>query len=226
MGENVTYYISCWNCSASFNAMDATFCSHSDPSVLCLYCFKCSCEAPEYIKKEIEDNAPPQFLLRKKEAKSGGERKLGDILFNSGKISEEELAEAIRIHRSSNRKMGEIFVEMGILKTDELELYLIGQRSKEKTDLENFIPDLDLAEKVGLNLCLRRNIVPLEYNEIDDKKVLKIAITSPDVFRLIRESGELSEYILIPCYSEEENIEKVIKKIKHYAEVGELILLK
>jgi len=225
MGEGESYFISCWNCSASFNAMESTFCSHSDPTPLCPYCFKCSCDAPVNIRKEIEKNAPVNFLLKKKRAMVGGDKKLGEILFNSGKINEEELSEAIRRHRTSEKRMGEVFVEMGVLEKDELELYLVEQRSKEEIELSNFLPDLDLVEKIGLDLCLKRNIIPIEYIEIDDKKVLKIVISSPDVFTLIKRNGDLSEYMVTPCYSDEESVNNVMKKIKQYAEVRELIIL-
>lgn len=157
---------------------------------------------------------------------SGTDRKLGEILLRSGKIGEKELKEVIRVHRTSNKRMGEIFIDMGIITEEELELYLLGQKSKVEIKLKDYLPDLDLVEKVGLDICLKRDVIPLEYFEIDDKRVLKIAVSSQKIFNLIKENKELGEYILIPCYSEKDEIDNVIKKIKQYSEIRELILLK
>ncbi len=225
MTDRQTYYVTCWNCSASFNAMESTFCSHSDPSVLCPYCFKCFCNSPGKMKEELEKNAPSVYIVKKEKIRSGSERRLGEILFNSGKIGNEELTDAVKKQGETGKRLGEIFVEMGIIKPDELELYLIGQRSKEDIEISEYLPDLDLIERVGVDLCLKRSIIPLEFIELGDRKILKIVVKSGSDFSLIKEKGDLKEYMVIPCYGKEADIDRVMEKIRQYREVRELINL-
>lgn len=65
MGKN--YQIVCYNCKASFNAMDADWCNciTSDRSLVCPACKKCFCAAPKPYSDGFWNNAPDEMWERK-----------------------------------------------------------------------------------------------------------------------------------------------------------------
>ena len=85
------YIIRCWHCRAEFNAFEATFCFHQDPSKICPFCLNCSCHAPQDYKDKIISESPDELLAEKKNYSEKTELKLGEILLKAGKISEENL---------------------------------------------------------------------------------------------------------------------------------------
>lgn len=226
MAEDSIYYISCWHCRASFNVFDTTFCGHFEPTPLCLYCFRCCCDAPKGHRAGILENAPPEYIEWRKLSLGGKELKLGEILLKAGKISKQELGLAIEKQKITNEKLGEVFLKMGFISPEDLELYLMDQKVVEGIKLGDSLPDPDLIEKIGTEFCLKRKMIPIEFWEIDEKKILKFALLSRDDLMRIKINNELADYILIPYFADKEEMEVLLKKVKAIQEVEDILELK
>ena len=65
MNDKPDYHVNCWQCMAEFNALDAPFCSHNDPTKICPFCLHCSCEAPDEYQRKFWDDGPRQLKEEK-----------------------------------------------------------------------------------------------------------------------------------------------------------------
>ncbi len=226
MEEKREYIISCWHCGAEYNAFDSTFCSHFEPTPLCLFCYKCLCDASEEYRKRILKEAPPGFIEMKKKSIRRREMKLGELLLNAGKISKEDLDVAISMQNEMKVKLGEVLIRMNLLTPEELELFLLDQKVIQETVIGHTLPDPFLVEKIGAEFCLRVGMIPIEVVEIDEKKILNFAIEKKEDLTQIRLCEELSEYILLPSLGKPDEMKNLLSKIRAIKEVEDILLLK
>jgi hypothetical protein len=208
------YIVCCWHCGAGFNAYEAPFCTHLDPTKICPFCLKCSCDAPEQYKKDFTQNCPKKLLEEKISQQEGKELKLGEILIKAGKISEDQLNIAIENQKLLKRPLGEIFMMMGVITYDELELILVDQRELAFINLDKFKLDFALVKKVGKKFCLHYKFIPLEYVRMDDQKILRFAIgDKADLYRLKLVKG-LKNIVLVAYMADKQKINALLKEIK------------
>jgi hypothetical protein len=211
---NDEYIVCCWHCGAAFNAFEVPFCTHMDATKICPFCLKCSCDAPEEYKKKFTENCPKKLLEEKISQQEGKELKLGEILIKAGKISEDQLNIAIERQKIEKRPLGEIFMMMGIITYNELEMVLVDQRELAFINLDKFELDFPLVEKVGKKFCLHYKFVPLEYVKMNNQKILRFAIgDKADLYRLKLVKG-LKDIVLVPYLADKKKIELLLEEIR------------
>lgn len=208
-----SYVIKCWHCMAEFDAAAAADCSHSTPTKICPFCLKCFCNASESYKQNYLRNCPRE-LLPGAAADDPLMLKIGEILVKAGKITVEQLGKALDKQRLLNRKLGEVLIMMSLITPDELQLYLLNQKSIEKIDLKNFSLDPALVGQVGKEFCLGQKIVPIEIQELADGSVLRFAFYSPGELPRLKERGELRRFKLIPYLARREEIESLLQALE------------
>ncbi len=208
------YLMMCWFCNSQFDAAEASFCSHIDPTLICPFCLRCACEAPEEYKNNFLKNCPKKVLEEKLILESKKSLKLGEILIRAGKITKENLIAAIEKQKVFNKRIGEIFIMMNLLTHAELSLYLMEQKSIEEIDLKNFEIDFDLIDKIGKEFCLAQKIIPIEYYETNGEKVLKFVIYSEEDLLKLRACNELKKFVLLPYNAPQEVIKRLLQEIK------------
>lgn len=54
--------------------------------------------------------------------------RIGELCVNSGLVSEKQVAYALELQKQSKKKLGEIMIELGFIKIEELNLMLSVQR--------------------------------------------------------------------------------------------------
>ena len=111
---------------------------------------------------------------------------------------------------------------MNILTHEELSLYLMEQKNIEKIDVENFEIDFDLVDKIGKDFCLAQKVIPIEYYETNNEKILRFVIYSIDDLLKLRNCEELKEYILLPLEAQREDTKRLLQEIK----VSDILVLK
>ena len=141
--------------------------------------------------------------------------KIGEILVKAGKISIEQLDTALDKQRLVNKKLGEVLIMMSLITPDELQLYLLNQKSIEKIDLKNFAVDTGLILQIGKEFCLDQKIVPIEIQEIAGGHVLRFAFYSVNDLPNLKKSGELQKFKLIPYLAQKEEIENLLKNLEN-----------
>jgi hypothetical protein len=208
------YIINCWHCRSDFNAFDAPFCKHNDPTKICPFCLKCFCDAPETYKNEFIKKSPMALLEDKIQAEEGKDLKLGEMLIKAGKITDDQLKTAIHEQQILNKPLGEIIVMKGFLTKEELGMFLIDQKQIDEINLEKFKIDLSLVKKLGITVCLKYRIIPIEYVEIEKERILRVAAASKEEWYRFKSANLFKDIILIPYLAKKETIDELLENIK------------
>lgn len=210
------YIVKCWYCGAEYDAVEAGRCQHVHSTKMCPFCLHCLCGAPEAYKAEFRKNYPREVMDDMSTQRGGENPKLGEMLVRSGKITREQLREAISRQPILKKKLGEILVMMGLLTPEELELYLVDQKWIDEIDLKSAGLDFRLVEKFGVDFCLQYRMIPIEYYHIGSDRIFRFAIGSKeDLFR-VKECGRLRSLVLIPYLAAPGQVEDSLSKIQRY----------
>jgi type IV pilus assembly protein PilB len=150
-------------------------------------------------------------------------KRLGDILIDSGIISEAQLQEAIRFQKEHFLKLGEALVKMNYVTKDEIAKTLSIQLKIPLVDLIDEDVDRQVAKLIPQNVARKYNLIPFAKRE----EVLSLAISNPfdlhaiDDIRFITKK-EVSLFIAnedninwaIDKYYSDETSEKAIEDLK------------
>jgi len=208
------YIITCWHCQAEFDASSASDCSHSGPTKTCPFCLKCFCDASKDYKKKYVKNCPKELLAEYTDGQDSIYMKIGEILVKAGKISIGQLHTALDKQRIVNKKLGEVLIMMSLVTPDELQLYLLNQKSVETIDLKNLQVDGDLVRQIGKDFCLDQKIVPIEIQEIAGGRMLRFAFFSISELPKLKKRSELQDFKLIPYLAAKEEIENLLQNME------------
>lgn len=210
------YVMNCWFCTCEYDAAEASFCNHIDPTLICPFCLKCACDAPEDYKNDFLRKCPKSILEEKLILESRASLKLGEMLIRAGKITRPNLITAIDKQKTFKKRIGEIFIMMDLLTPEELSIYLAEQQGIEKIDLGKFEVDFELVEKIGRGFCLKNKIIPIEYYETNNEKVLRFVIHSKEDLPKLKTCRELKNVILIPYHASPKDMKRLFQEIIDY----------
>ncbi|MEI6614470.1 MAG: ATPase, T2SS/T4P/T4SS family [Chrysiogenales bacterium] len=209
------YIIICWHCQAEFDASTASDCNHANPTKTCPFCLKCFCDSSEDYKKKYIKNCPRELLPDANVGSAYQYLKIGEILVKAGKISTGQLDTALDKQRIVNKKLGEVLIMMSLVTPDELQLYLLNQKSVESIDLKNLKIDSDLIRQIGKDFCLDQKIVPIEIQEIAGGRMLRFAFYSISELPKLKKKSELQNFKLIPYLAPKEEIENMLHNMEN-----------
>lgn len=94
-------------------------------------------------------------------------KRMGDILIESGKISEEQLTEAISYQKKHYHKLGEALVELGYISKVEIIETLSMQLGHPIIEIFEEEVDLSIVKSIPRTLALKYNLIPIR--KIGDK---------------------------------------------------------
>ncbi len=110
-------------------------------------------------------------------------RKLGRVLTKLGKVTREQVHEALEVQKTRKVKIGQILVELGFCKPPDIAGALAGQAGMAYQDLASWeLPD-KLKDVIPAENVRSYEVIPLDYNPTS--KRLKIAMKTPDNFRAV-----------------------------------------
>jgi len=143
-------------------------------------------------------------------------KRIGDILIEQGLITSQQLKEALEMQKNGNKKrLGEIFVEIGAISREELYGILQFIYETEYINLSNYVIDPEVISLISEKAALRFKLIPLSKS--DDELV--IAMANPlDVYAIdfVRDHTKIKR-IKSLLASEED----VLNAITNYYELGE-----
>jgi type IV pilus assembly protein PilB len=102
-------------------------------------------------------------------------KQLGDILLDSGLVTQQQLAEAYEEHQRAGRALGRVLVEKGVLTESQLVAALAQQIGLKFVDLSDFPVDGAAIASVPPAVCRRYNALPIGY---EDGRLL-VAMSDP-----------------------------------------------
>lgn len=189
--ERDFYIVTCFNCTAEFEAVEAAWCSHDpqNPTKICPYCLQCFCEAPlEYVQKFWQD--APASLRQEHERFRSTRHPLGNLLVQSGLLTLEQVAIALAEQRRTNERLGEVFIRLGHLTAAELEYFLKLQDFRLPQPLRPDHVHREALNKLTPTFCLQNRIVPIALDTVGKRRFLVVATVhriQPEVMEEVRE---------------------------------------
>ena len=102
--------------------------------------------------------------------------RLGELLLNSGVISEANLNAALKEQKASHLRLGEILIKEGYLTENHLAEALCQQLELEFVSLTNYRPQQEALALVPENVAVRLNVMPMKLVGIDR---MEVAMSDP-----------------------------------------------
>lgn len=149
--------------------------------------------------------------------------KLGDLLLYANKIDDKQLELALNEQKKSNRRLGEILVEMGFVTENDIIEVLEFQLGIPHVDLEKYLVNPKIAKIIPENLARRYDLIaidkkngylivamadPLNIFAIDDVKLS----TGYDIQPVISSKSHILS--AIEKYYEEETAKKLLEEFE------------
>jgi type IV pilus assembly protein PilB len=153
---------------------------------------------------------PPTPVIDPAELKG---RKLGRVLTKMGKVTREQVHEALEIQKTRKVPIGQLLVELGYCTSKDISAALAGQAGMAFMDLVGFdVPDAVRSVIPSENVQAYQ-VIPVEYNPTS--KRLKIAMKSADNFRAVDDLRLLMGFNVEAVVGDADLIDAQIKK--HFA---------
>jgi type IV pilus assembly protein PilB len=139
-------------------------------------------------------------------------RPIGRVLTKMGKVTREQVVEALSFQKSKGGALGRILIDLGYIKETDLNMALAAQRGYEMISLEgrNITPAAIAA--VPAQIATTSKVLPLDYD--DKTKNLTVAIANHENFRALDDLRSLMGYHVKAVIADPDQIEKLISK--HY----------
>lgn len=110
-------------------------------------------------------------------------RKIGRILTKLGKVSREQVHEALALQEQQRAPLGQILVELGYVTEEDINQALAAQAGMETLDLEAMEIPEEVIEVLPAETAQAYKVLPLEYDPASN--TLTIAMGSADNFRAV-----------------------------------------
>ena len=139
-------------------------------------------------------------------------RTLGRILIKMGVLSREKVHECLKIQsqRQGGVKIGEIFLELGLVDEGQLRMALAAQRGMEYMNIDGIDIPADVVEKVPAQMAKTYHIIPIEYKK--EQNELIVALDSPDNFRATDDLRTLMGFKITARITDPDALEKALAK--------------
>ena len=144
-------------------------------------------------------------------------RPIGRVLTKMGRVSREQVVEALDFQKRKGGALGRILIDLGYIKETDLNLGLAAQRGYEMISLDGVKIDAEVLAKVHGQFATANKVLPLAFDAAS--KSLKVAIASHENFRALDDLRSLMGFHVQAVIADPEQLEKLINK--HYNAASE-----
>lgn len=102
-------------------------------------------------------------------------KRLGELLVDSGVISQEQLKQALALQKTSGKKLGEVLISEGIVDERQILEVLEFQLGFTRVDFDRFFIDSDVPRLISENLAKKHVLIPIAR----DKSEITVAMADP-----------------------------------------------
>jgi type IV pilus assembly protein PilB len=152
-------------------------------------------------------------------------RTIGRILIKMGLLTREKVHECLKIQqdRKGQVRLGEVFIEQGLIKPKDLRIALASQRGMEYVDIESLNIQQAVIDLVPAQMARTYRILPLKYDKTSNR--ITVAIDNPDNFRATDDLSTLLGFSVESKVTDTESLDAALDK--YYKEekegLGDLI---
>jgi len=137
-------------------------------------------------------------------------RPLGRVLVKMGKLTREQVHEALETQKAKGGPFGQILLDMELIDEDTRSQALAGQAGMEFIDIASMeIPETVLSQ-IQPQMANAYKVVPIEFNP--DTNELRIAMASPDNFRATDDLRTLMGFNVTAVVAKAKDIETALMK--------------
>jgi len=139
-------------------------------------------------------------------------RPLGRILMKMGVLSREKVHECLTIQkqRGGGVRIGEIFLQLGLIDETQLQVALAAKRGMEYVSIDGMDIPQDVIDKVPAQTATSYHIVPIEYNKA--KNELVVVLDNVDNFRATDDLRTLMGFAVTAKMTDRDALEAALKK--------------
>jgi len=129
-----------------------------------------------------------------------------------GVLSREKAHECLEIQkqRGGSVRIGQIFLELGLVDETQLQVALAAKRGMEYASIEGLDISAEVIEKVPAQMAKTYHIVPIAYNK--DKNELTVALDNVDNFRATDDLRTLMGFNVTAKMTDREALESALTK--------------
>ncbi len=150
------------------------------------------------------------------EIRSLNTKQLGDILLSRGKITREQLQEALEYQKKNDIKLGEALLHKGYIADHDLYEALADQLNTPFIDLDNYVIDPKILVRLPEKFCRQHHVVPVG----EEAGVITLAMANPVDVVAIDRTRLMTKKEVRPVIAAPEEIERIINS---YYGVGESV---
>ncbi len=152
-------------------------------------------------------------------------RTIGRILIKMGLLTREKVHDCLKIQqdRKGQVRLGEVFIEQGLIKPKDLRIALASQRGMEYVDIDSMTIPQAVIDQVPAQMARTYRILPLSYDKSSNR--IAVAIDNPDNFRATDDLSTLLGFSVESKVTDTESLAAALDK--YYKEekegLGDLI---
>ena len=148
--------------------------------------------------------------------------RLGELLVNSGVLTNEQLQQALDNPARQGKKLGEFLVDEGIVSEDDLARALSKQLDLDMIDLQSATVDKEVLNLVPVNVLKKNKVLPFAYKE-NNFNVLMVAMADPLDYNAIDDINIITNFQVEPVVATTRSIMLAIDKYFGQEEVTEAL---
>ena len=137
-------------------------------------------------------------------------RPIGRVLTKMGKVTREQVIEALNFQKSKGGAVGRILIDLGYVKETDLNIGLAAQKGYELFNLEGLnIPPAVIAA-VPAQIATTNKVLPIEFDPASKK--ITIVMATQDNFRAVDDLQSLMGYRVTVKIGDADQIDRLIQK--------------
>jgi len=137
-------------------------------------------------------------------------RPLGRVLVKMGKVTREQVHEALEIQKDRGGPIGRILIELGYIDEKICTLALGYQAGMEYVDLKRTEVDDKVIKQIPAQMATAYKVLPLTYD--DECKKLEIALASADNFHAMDDLRTLTGFDIVAKIADSDDLDGALMK--------------
>jgi len=135
-------------------------------------------------------------------------RRLGRILTKMGKVTREQVHEALQLQSQRRAPIGQLLIELGYVTDEDINHALAAQQGMDTLDLDTFEIPESVLRMLTAETAQAYQVLPLQYDE--DSNTLTIALKNADNFRAMDDLKLLMGFNIKPVIADAKQVERLI----------------
>jgi type IV pilus assembly protein PilB len=148
------------------------------------------------------------------------QKRIGQVLVEMGKITEEQLQEAVDLKKEKGGALGAVLVDLGYCEQTDVSAALAVQAGMRKVDLDEIEIPPEIVEKMDALTARSYSVVPIEF----ENGTLTVAMADPNNFRAMDELHMLLDYDIRAAVADGNAIVRSLDKYYEQAESVESVI--